>query len=320
MAVVSGTSATVMRGPSIPGQHTTVVPVLQAQDGSFVGTFYYDGGTNPNMVSFDVSGNTRWVVPLGSDDYPQIATADGGVITQSGIVYDQDGRATGMVGTTTQSWTGNEYLTSGAVSQVALAPYFLGVSFWAQAGGMFSPGTALIPIASVSTYAVNGNAFGSDALPPLHGDSVRPHDANASANGILSHAEWNKFKQSNCAAVFALGIPPIWHGSPPDFYDPTLQGVQKRQGQLNFYDTGNPYVANLKLSEVTGGLLHNPVGLYDYLANLKADAATPQPNMPQFRSSTRNNAPSVAGSNPRSTSIRRPPAPTPRRSRPPPHT
>src|SRR5208283_2427803 len=38
--------------------------------------------------------------------------------------------------------------------------------------------------------------------------------------------------------------------------------------------------------------------------------AGPQPNMPQLRSTTRSNAPSVAGSNPRSTSIRRPPAST----------
>jgi hypothetical protein len=297
MAIISGGVASRVNPPQLP-YGGMVFPELQAQDGSFVGSscgpFCFDspGG---DMIAFDASGAVRWVVP---NDIPQVATADGGVIGQSGIIYDQNGNATGQLGTQLQplagnwmwytsfwshtplriqSWTGNQYVTAGAVvSQVALAPYFLAVSFWPEPVSAFAaPGVPFIPIDSVSNYAVNGNAFGLDALPPLLGDSIRPHDANASANGILSHAEWNKFKQSHCAEVFALGIPPVWHGSPPDFYDPTLQGVQKRQSQLNFYDTGNPYVANLKLSEVTNGLLHNPVGLYDYLANLNATAATP---------------------------------------------
>jgi hypothetical protein len=38
MAVTTGTSASVVVAPSVPGQITNLVPVLQAQDGSFVGT------------------------------------------------------------------------------------------------------------------------------------------------------------------------------------------------------------------------------------------------------------------------------------------
>jgi hypothetical protein len=199
------------------------------------------------------------------------------VIGASGVTYDQNGSATGMVETPTQSWTGNEYTAWGSVSQVAAAPYFLGVSFWAQAGGMYSPGTAFIPIDSISNYAVSGNAYGSE-VPDVTPDAVHSHDTTATltANGILSHAEWNKFKQSNCAAVFKLGLQaPNWNGYPYMTYDTTLANVQVRQSQLNFYDTGNPNVANLKLSVVTGGLVNNPVGLYDYLFYQKAVAATP---------------------------------------------
>jgi len=66
-----------------------------------------------------------------------IATADGGVIGYSGITYDQNGIATGMMGSSvTQSWRGNEYASSGVVSSILLPPVFSdGADFWAVAGG-----------------------------------------------------------------------------------------------------------------------------------------------------------------------------------------
>jgi hypothetical protein len=66
-----------------------VAPVLQAQDGSFVGTAGND------MVAFDAGGGLRWVVP---NETPQIATADGGVIGASGITYDAGGNAIWQTG------------------------------------------------------------------------------------------------------------------------------------------------------------------------------------------------------------------------------
>jgi hypothetical protein len=107
---VHGMNVSVVSRPQVLGGEQPF-PVLQAQDGSFVGSTcgpfcFADYGVYGDMVSFDASGNVRWVVP---NDYPQIATADGGVIGQSGITYDQDGRATGMVPTPTYSWTGNSY-------------------------------------------------------------------------------------------------------------------------------------------------------------------------------------------------------------------
>jgi hypothetical protein len=44
---------------------------------------------------------------------------------------------------------------------------------------------------------------------------------------------------------------------------------------LNFYDTGNPIVANYRLNAVTAGLDKRPVKLIDYIANAVATAATP---------------------------------------------
>ena len=129
--ITNGAAATVGT-PQVPGGEQ-VYPVLQAQDGSFVGTTCQ--GCAPgygNMVSFDASGNTRWIVP---GDTPQIATADGGVIGQSGITYDQAGNATGMIANMpTYSWTGSAYL-DGPTTQVLAPPLYLALGFWSLFGG-----------------------------------------------------------------------------------------------------------------------------------------------------------------------------------------
>ncbi len=87
-----------VNGGSLVSQGTTgqlLQPVLQAQDGSFYGT-----DNNGNMVKFDQSGSVQWSVP---GDSPQIATADGGVVGASSIIYDSNGRATGQVGSTSSA-------------------------------------------------------------------------------------------------------------------------------------------------------------------------------------------------------------------------
>jgi len=53
MAMTSGAGVSVVSGPAVGN----VVPVLQAQDGSFVGT------SEDSMVAFDAGGNVRWAVP-----------------------------------------------------------------------------------------------------------------------------------------------------------------------------------------------------------------------------------------------------------------
>ena len=133
MAVTTGTSVAVVSTPSVPGQATAAFNILQAQDGSFVGSVGVGDPNNPqyNMVAFDASGNVHWMV---SDDQPQIATDDGGVIGQSGVTYDQNGNATGRTPLLTQSWTGNEYV-DGDVEQIAQMPAIYAVSFAAAQGG-----------------------------------------------------------------------------------------------------------------------------------------------------------------------------------------
>jgi len=105
-----------------------VWPVLQAQDGSYYGT-----DNNGNMIRFSRSGNVIWSVP---NDYPQIATADGGVIGASGITYDSQGRADGQIASMPiQSWTRNAYQNDpGQARQVASTPTNNATSFWAQDG------------------------------------------------------------------------------------------------------------------------------------------------------------------------------------------
>lgn len=140
MATVAGTSASVVEQPQIPGYNRDpVVPLLQAQDGSFVGMIgtCLDEGCNTYqnyMIAFDTAGTVQYTVP---GDIPQIATADGGVVAQSGLTYDQIGNVQGQVdGLLTQSWTAKEYSSAtGFLSQVAQPPILWASSFQSVTGG-----------------------------------------------------------------------------------------------------------------------------------------------------------------------------------------
>ncbi len=134
LAITTGTSVSIVSGPQIPNQNGPIVPVLQDQDGSFVGTVGVGDPNNPTnyMVAFDTSGNVRWTV---SNDRPQIATADGGVIGQSGITYDQSGNAIGQsANLPVQSMTGNDYQL-GSVELLFLPPILFAPTFAAVQGG-----------------------------------------------------------------------------------------------------------------------------------------------------------------------------------------
>jgi len=97
LATTSGSNIASSTTFTIPSQAGPIVPLLQAQDGTFVGTV--GTGPNPgsitqtNMIGFNTSG-LNWSVP---GDSPQIATADGGVIGSSGVTYDNNGKATGQI-------------------------------------------------------------------------------------------------------------------------------------------------------------------------------------------------------------------------------
>ena len=155
MAVSNGTSVTAVNPPTIPGQGSHVVPMVQLQDGSFVGVIgansqggYYIGpalqaacvgypgvtcpeGVQRDMTAFDASGNVKWVVP---NETPQIATDDGGVGGQSGIKYDASGAAIGQIPTLpTYSWLGYAYQI-GSVIRVNARSIYATDGFWSSLG------------------------------------------------------------------------------------------------------------------------------------------------------------------------------------------
>ena len=165
MAVTAGTSVSIVNAPFISNQQTmsVVQPVLQAQDGSYIGTIDIGWDQNNNtlsdMVSFDQTGAIRWMVP--GNYQPQIATADGGLIATdpSGAAYtfDQNGNATGVLaGSPVQSWTEEIYTSAGGqVADVVLPPAEWASGYQSQAGGNpSSNGTAAGVFESVEGWAV----------------------------------------------------------------------------------------------------------------------------------------------------------------------
>ena len=64
-----------------------------------------------------------------------MATADGGVIAQSGVTYDQNGNAIGQIANMpTYSWLGLSYRT-GSVESVVLWAINVASTYWAIHGG-----------------------------------------------------------------------------------------------------------------------------------------------------------------------------------------
>ena len=129
---MAGSVTGIFDGPTVPNQ---VAPVLQKEDGSFVGAVLDGDPDNPetDMVAFGAGGDVRWIVP---NDQPQIALAGGGVIGQSGIKYDGAGNATSQIGSPggIPNWAGQLY--SPASSGVQLNYFWTNIAagFWSAAG------------------------------------------------------------------------------------------------------------------------------------------------------------------------------------------
>jgi hypothetical protein len=185
MALTNGTSVTLLNQPQVPiCGNGGVRPVLQAQDGSFVGTYNTSSGTN--MVAFDTSGNIRWTVP---NEQPQIATDDGGVIGQSGIAYDANGNAVGQIGTATQSWFGHTYQI-GSVERIFAPVLSVAQTLWAIVGGNPS-GNGTAP----STSPTLLSAMVIPNLPGvLEGQRYMP--------GVITEAQRVLNLYQDCAEVF----------------------------------------------------------------------------------------------------------------------
>ena len=80
MAKVSGGSVQFVSAPVLGSSGQLTYPVLQVQDGSFVGGGY-DANWNWKMIAFDAIGAIRWSV---ADKVPTIATLDGSIIATNG--------------------------------------------------------------------------------------------------------------------------------------------------------------------------------------------------------------------------------------------
>ncbi len=136
VATTSGTSvATHSRTTTIPFQSTPLQPVLQLADGTYVGTVgaAIDSLLQSYMVRFDSSGN-----PLGvtAGYVPQMATADGGVISGDGTMFDASLNITGQMTLPTYSWYGFTY--SDPVSRVVPSANMLQVDLSRTSGGSVS--------------------------------------------------------------------------------------------------------------------------------------------------------------------------------------
>ena len=143
-------------GPAYTPPNPPIVPILQRQDGTYVGTFPSSvtigdvSCVQTNMIAFNLAGSQLWIVPNYT---PQVATADDGVIANpvplapapfcSGggggssvaVTFDPNGNQTGQTASLpTLSWTGNAY-TDGPVAQVAFVPTDIATSFWGLLGG-----------------------------------------------------------------------------------------------------------------------------------------------------------------------------------------
>lgn len=128
----------------VPEQASPVQPMLQRQDGSFVGVVSSSVGSF--MVGFTPSGGTLFTVP---NDSPQIATSNNGVIGTSGTTYDQSGNVTGQ----------NATLLAGGLPGWLANP--LSMSYSIASGTITA--SAFTPISYASTYAalLGGNNSGT---------------------------------------------------------------------------------------------------------------------------------------------------------------
>jgi hypothetical protein len=221
--------------------------VLQAQDGSFIGTTCrYCAPGYGDMVAFDATGNVRWIVP---NETPQIATADGGVTGKSGITYDQYGNATGqmfwkLLSMPAYSWIRQWYSpTGGMTDAINLAIMQWATSYTATAGGNpSSQGTAVGVTVSPGGQPVFGlpNRGPGCQLPagggtkvPLSGAALTQFHAEGSALML-----GNYLTSPSCSTFFT--------GTPlgANYLDPVSLAVIEQvpydavQSNISMYDAG----------------------------------------------------------------------------------
>jgi len=211
-----------------PNQNGPVDPVLQLQDGSFVGTAspggrYASGG--PYMVKFDTSGN---VLANTSGYYPQMATADGGVVSQDGTFFDANLNITSAVSSLpTQSWFNNAYTSSSALVSLLAQQFDYASAYNAVVGGNRSAnGTAVKeawfpPLASCANAALNLSCpQPGDLIWNSNQDLANQLNNDKACSDAAQQYVFSKFNDANGHAITAASFTRyILHQ--PGFYDPT---------------------------------------------------------------------------------------------------
>src|SRR5262249_37785440 len=143
---------------------------------------------------------------------PQIATEDGGIIGKSGIIYDQNGGATGQTVVDTPSWTAQSYVVSGGMlSDIALAPPQYASSFETVVGGNLSGNSTSLPFL---TWFEGVPLFGRGRGPKcqlgsnkqtLSGDVLQQYNSAKQAlltGGYITSAACTNFYNANNLSRF----------------------------------------------------------------------------------------------------------------------
>ena len=262
MAVTAGSSVSLVSKPQVPGGGQ-VFPVLQAQDGSFVGTTCPGcPAGDGDIVSFDATGIVRWTV---TGDTPYIATADGGVIGQSGTTYDQNGNVTGTMGTLpTYSWTQNWYSSAGGrAAALALPVVEWATSYTAMEGGNPSANGTAVGVAEsgegMPVFALR-NRGPSCQLPQgggtkvsLAGAALAQYNAEKQAllaGGYLTSANCSSFFASTPAASYFSRLTSAVTQQLPVPFDGVQTNISEyaagfvSAADLSAANQGNPIMAN----------------------------------------------------------------------------
>jgi hypothetical protein len=211
LATVTGAGLTAINTSQLPNG---VVPILQAQDGSFFGGTgrfcQYCTSSDNSIISFDITGTVRWTV---TGDAPYIATADGGVIGQSGITYDQNGNATGMMGILAGASPGwPAHVFTGGAAGVALNNLWVEyASSWGvmPGGNPSGNGTAAMMIAlhesKPTWWTKAAKVLGAPAACTLGTANVLLGQETLSGDLQAGNAALNQYNASKASLLAYLG-------------------------------------------------------------------------------------------------------------------
>jgi hypothetical protein len=253
MATTNGTSVSVVNAPFISeGPYRSgAAPVLQAQDGSFVGTFEHwwsDG--HKDMVAFDGTGAVRWTVPGFK---PKIATADGGVIatddSASAVTFDQNGNATGQIGNLqTISFARNSYTYAPLQMIAAAAPDVSTDSYWA-----FADATEAQTQAAQRMCIVTSDKDQS-SFPPVQGKDVVTDTIRSILKGAGVNFRWESSSENpHMHAIFNARLPGDYVGGTPGA-DPSKGYVPV--GNTSYIDANKILDTGLRLQKDVWNIEH----------------------------------------------------------------